>query len=101
MCSVHNKGWLLANLFILFFETQEKTKRGKMFFYVFILLFSLVVCVYVVVFFDNPLYEQWSLVGTTKLPTSYNGVGQWFYFQVFMMEIDGMSFPKFEKSTRD
>jgi hypothetical protein len=86
---------IVGKPFYSFFETQEKTKRGKMFFYVFILLFSLVVCVYVVVFFDNPLYDQWSLVGTTKLPTSYNGVGQWFYFQV------GMSFSKFEKSTRD
>lgn len=92
---------IIVKLFYYFFEIQEKTKRGKMFFYVFILLFSLAVCVYVVVFFENLLYEQWSLVGTTKLPTSYNGVGQWIYFQVFMMEIDGMSFSKFEESTRD
>ncbi len=101
MCSVHNKGWLLANLFILSLKPKRKQKEEFFFFYVFILLFSLAVCVYVVVFFDNPLYEQWSLVGTTKLPTSYNGVGQWFYFQVFMMKIDGMPFSKFEESTRD
>jgi hypothetical protein len=49
---------IVGKPFYSFFETQKKTKRGKMFFYVFILLFSLAVCVYVVVFFDNPLYQQ-------------------------------------------
>jgi hypothetical protein len=49
---------IVGKIFYYFFEIQKKTKRGKMFFYVFILLFSLAVCVYVVVFFENLLYEQ-------------------------------------------